>query len=215
MCPTEAPGPPSPSHTEDTDPPSPSHTEDTDPPSPSHTEDTGPPSPSHTEEFHKAVKALKDSGRVVLCGPPGSGKTSLGQALLVHLKHQGYSTVTLDRLCCQSVAELTRKERSIVLIDGGLGEVDLDIDQHIRWRELLLKSRSRSYSCLLVLTAYPHVLQKLKQTEAGSESPTLEPATVVHLVRDPLNPTAAFTPTVATYAPLLKRMVHDLSLIHI
>ena len=144
-----------------------------------------------------------------MCGPPGSGKSSLGQALLRHFKHQGYSTVTLDRLCCQSVAELTRKGRSIVLIDGGLGEVGLDIDQYRRCRELLFNSRSRSCLCLLVFTAYLHVLQELKQLEAGSESPILEPATVVRLMRDPLNPTAALTPTVATFAPLLKRMVLD------
>ena len=103
------------------------------------TEDGAWPRPDHLqslntqdvnpEDFDRAVEMLDREGRVVLCGPPKSGKSSLGYALLKHYQQKGFAVYYLKKLCCHRLLSLCKGARSFVLMDGGLGVVRVDGDQ--------------------------------------------------------------------------------------
>ena len=137
------------------------------------------------EHFDTAVDMLDREGLVVLCGPPKSGKSSLGYALLKHYQQKGFAVYYLRSLCCHHQLSLSKGGRSFVLIDGGLGVARLDIDQRNHCESLLFNARTlrNNRHCLLVLTAYPHVLRELDFLEEGSSRPLL-PSAIRIDVRD-------------------------------
>ena len=60
------------------------------------------------EHFDTAVDMLDREGRVVLCGPPKSGKSSLGYALLKHYQQEGFAVYYLRSLCCHILLSLSK-----------------------------------------------------------------------------------------------------------
>ena len=50
-----------------------------------------------TASFREALEATARSGLLVLTGPPGSGKSCMGHALLRHYQAQGYTPLVLHR----------------------------------------------------------------------------------------------------------------------
>ena len=163
------------------------------------------------EHFDTAVDMLDREGRVVLCGPPKSGKSSLGYALLKHYQRKGFAAYYLRSLCCHLQLSLSKEGRSFVLIDGGLGVVRLDIDQHKHYESLLFNTRTlrNNRHCLVVFTAYPHVLRELDFLEDGSSRPLLPSTVRIDVTSRPQDPSPAFTPSADSYLPLLRRMLRD------
>ncbi|XP_070177178.1 uncharacterized protein [Littorina saxatilis] len=140
----------------------------------------------------------------MLCGTPGSGKTSLGKALLYHFQGEDYKPRCIGTCCCQAREVLRERGRSIVLMDEGLGEVSLNTEKLQGCKDLLFNTINSQDSrrCLLVFTAYPHILKAVAKFESVSRNPLLDQSMVVNLqYGSPQN--------AATYIPLLQRMVHD------
>ena len=163
------------------------------------------------EHFDTAVDMLDREGIVVLWGPPKSGKSSLGYALLKHYQQEGFAVHNLRSLCCSPLLSLSKGGRSFVLIDGGLGVVCLDSDQHKHCENLLFNTKTfrNSRHCLLVLTAYPHVLRELDLLEACPSRPLLPSTIRIDMTSRPQDPSPVFTPSAVSYLPLLQRMLHD------
>ena len=163
------------------------------------------------EHFDTAVDMLDREGSVVLCGPPKSGKSSLGYALLKHYQQEGFAVHNLRSLCCSPLLSLSKGGRSFVLIDGGLGVVCLDSDQHKHCENLLFNTKTfrNNRHCLLVLTAYPHVLRELDLLEACPSRPLLPSTIRIDMTSRPQDPSPVFTPSAVSYLPLLQRMLHD------
>ncbi|KAK7095495.1 uncharacterized protein [Littorina saxatilis] len=157
-----------------------------------------------TEAFLRAVGILQRTGRVMLCGTPGSEKTSLGKALLYHFQGEDYMPRCIGTFCCQAREVLRERGRSIVLMDGGLGEVSLNNEKLQGCKDLLFNTINSQDSrrCLLVFTAYPHILKAVAKFESVSRNPLLDQSMVVNLqYGSPRN--------AVTFIPLLQRMVHD------
>ena len=162
------------------------------------------------EHFDTAVDMLDWEGSVVLCGPPKSGKSSLGYALLKHYQHKGFAAYYLRSLCCHLLQSLSKGGRSFVLIDGGLGVVRLDIDQRNHCESLLFNTRTlrNNRHCLVVFTAYPHVLRELDFLEDSSRP--LLPSTIrIDVTSRSEDPSPVFTPSADSYLPLLRCMLRD------
>ncbi|KAK7094443.1 uncharacterized protein [Littorina saxatilis] len=153
------------------------------------------------EIFHEAIALLEENRRVVLCGPPKSGKTALGQAIVKHYVKEKYTSHEVGKLTSHHEHSLKRKRKHILLVDGGLGVVRADKDQYSLCQNIIHNSQ-----CLLVLTAYPHILRDLLLLDEGAKN-LLSQFLVIDL--KPYSHDACATPTVDDYLPLMKSMLHD------
>ena len=130
----------------------------------------------NTLDLQDAEELLKETGQVVLCGPPGCGKSTLALALLRRSKDQGFTPHIITTLMELNSADIKRSVTSghtVLLFDGTLGEVRVDRRQHDLWTakrpglmELVDQGR-----CRLIITLYPHVLREVRQLERGAHSP--------------------------------------------
>ena len=136
----------------------------------------------HTEILEEAVDVLEEQGLVVLCGPPGTGKTTLAKAILRRFRDKGFTPYVLSKME-EWHAYVGEGRKSVVLLDGTLGQVRVHRQQHDYWESILaavLELTAQGH-CKLVLTLYPHVLREVRQLERGTQSPLLDPSLFVHM----------------------------------
>ncbi|KAK7489800.1 hypothetical protein BaRGS_00018982 [Batillaria attramentaria] len=141
----------------------------------------------HTDDLQEAEVILEERHLVILCGPPGSGKTTLGRALLQIYRDKGYQVYIIAHV--HELSGFIRGGgRSVVLMDGALGEVRLDETEYRALRSVQqpLQESVRRGNCLLVITVYPHVLRELRQLDARGDMLLLQPACLVEILADPL-----------------------------
>ncbi|KAK7495784.1 hypothetical protein BaRGS_00013004, partial [Batillaria attramentaria] len=143
----------------------------------------------YTDDMDNAVDALDTHGRVVLCGPPGCGKTFLAHALLRRYRRRGFKPYIITCLQDWHMHIGGEGRQSIALMDGALGKVRVDWNKHEQWQAIACSVRelNRTRDCLLVLTLYPHILRELHVLDTDSNSPLLQSMVVVHLMKDPLD----------------------------
>ncbi|KAK7489804.1 hypothetical protein BaRGS_00018986 [Batillaria attramentaria] len=140
----------------------------------------------HTDDLQEAEVILEERHLVVLCGPPGSGKTTLGRALLEIYRDKGYQVYIIAHV--HELSGFIRGGgRSVVLMDGALGEVRVDKREYRALRSVQqpLQESVRGGNCLLVLTVYPHVLRQLRQLGVRRDMLLLQPACLVEILADP------------------------------
>ena len=115
-----------------------------------------------TEILDEAVEVLEEKGLVVLCGPPGAGKTTLARAILRRCREKDFTPYVLSRVK-EWHHHVREGVRSVVLMDGTLGQVGVNRQQHDYWESILdmVRELTARGDCRLVLTLYPHVLREL------------------------------------------------------
>ena len=89
-----------------------------------------------TPDLEEAEELLEETGHVVLCGPPGCGKSTLGLALLGRSKKKGFTPhiiTTLERLNSTDLKTSFTRGGAVLLLDGTLGTVRVDRRQHDLW----------------------------------------------------------------------------------
>nr|KAG5705804.1 hypothetical protein BaRGS_027463 [Batillaria attramentaria] len=144
--------------------------------------------PDFLQDFEEAADILEERRHVVLCGHPGSGKTALGYALLRQYRSKGHKIYVLLNVK-DWVKYISEGRRSVVLMDGTLGEVRVERAEYKHWRDIArsVLELNKSEDCLLVLTVYPHILRELHVLDAATDSPLLDSMAVVHLMKHPLD----------------------------
>ncbi|KAL8599445.1 hypothetical protein ACOMHN_066464 [Nucella lapillus] len=139
-----------------------------------------------TPSMTQAENLLQETGTVILCGPPSSGKTTLAHVLLKRCRLQGFEPYTLQQLEGLKRGHSEPGRLGVVVLDGVLGVLRVSQRQYERWKKvedialMLMKKRE----CRLVVTMYPHVLRELRQLEKNRDSPLLDDSSVVHLTDD-------------------------------
>jgi DNA replication protein DnaC len=75
-----------------------------------------------TEDLEEAFDILEDKGHVVLCGCPGSGKTTVAHALLRRCREEGFQPCVFTDIKDWQ-GHVAEGKKTVVLMDGTLGEV--------------------------------------------------------------------------------------------
>ena len=141
----------------------------------------------HTPDLENATEILVDTGQVVLCGPPGCGKTTLALALLRKCREDGFTPHIISNLVQLDSADIKKSVMSglnAFLLDGTLGIVRVEKrQQYDFWVEkrsglMDLVDQGR---CRLIITVYPHVLQEVRQLERGTHSPLSDRSLIVEV----------------------------------
>ncbi|XP_070176005.1 uncharacterized protein [Littorina saxatilis] len=141
-----------------------------------------------THDLEEASDILQETGRVILCGFPGTGKTTVGHALLRRCREEGFKSYILSKLEDWH-AHIGPGRRSFVLIDDLMGVVRVNRQQYEEWTKILCNMLQliKAGDCRVVVTLYPHVLHELQQLETDSQSPLLDSSAVVRLMKEDLN----------------------------
>ncbi len=123
-----------------------------------------------TEAFRKARRVLRDSGVIIIDGPPGVGKTTLAQLLLIDSLEGGFEPFEISRGGLGKAWELLElDEKQIFYFDDFLGRVELfearDEDQEdlVRFARTIAKRKRR-----LIMTTRDYIF-----TEARRKSEAL------------------------------------------
>ncbi|KAK7094359.1 hypothetical protein V1264_005934 [Littorina saxatilis] len=141
-----------------------------------------------TDDLEEASDILQETGRVILCGFTGTGKTTVGHALLRRCREEGFKPYILSKLEDWH-AHIGPGRRSFVLIDDLMGVVRVNRQQYEEWTKILrnMLELIKTGDCRVVVTLYPHVLHELQQLETDSQSPLLDTSAVVRLMTDDLD----------------------------
>ncbi|KAL8597549.1 hypothetical protein ACOMHN_033420 [Nucella lapillus] len=139
-----------------------------------------------TVALEEADGILQETGWVILCGPPGSGKTTLANALARRSRdNDGFSLCTLEGLE-QWSSIVGQHQRTIVVLDGVFGHVLVCSQQLDRWRNTLkiVWEQIKRGMCRVVITVYPHILRDLQRREKTLHSHFKDGGAVICLTDD-------------------------------
>ena len=115
------------------------------------------------------MTAVQDRGAIAIHGPPGSGKTALGHALLRHFAAaDGYTPLILhSREEWRSHVGGDRKQ--VILLDSLFGEFSLDDSSLRGWAQTFpcMVEYVKSGQCLVIFVMYKHIWNEM---EASGEA---------------------------------------------
>ncbi|KAK7495738.1 hypothetical protein BaRGS_00012958 [Batillaria attramentaria] len=142
----------------------------------------------HTEHMEQALSLLDTQYRVVLCGPPGSGKTTIGRALLRQYHEKGFRSYTVANVPELNII-MREKKNVIVFLDGVLGEVRMDKGEYNAFRSVLetVVESLKVRNCRLVVTMYSHIIREIRMTDRYSLGSLMRPTDVVQTHKKPIN----------------------------
>jgi len=125
-------------------------------------------------QYDQAIEILKNSGFLILSGPPHIGKTSAAINLLATLGAVGKESI-LRLEADQALRGVLTLDNRFILIDDAFGKLNFDIHSAANDFDRL---RLLSHRNLVVLTSREAVLDRAKRNSRLGESPNLDRITV-------------------------------------
>lgn len=173
-----------------------------------------------TADLNKAVDILHEHGRLIICGPPGSGKTRVADGAQKVMNQEGYisrSSIFSMTTCHTHLEHILKSSHRYVCVeDNNSGYLRLNRNAYLQCINFVLLSHElwdrpppgpEVRSSVLIITIYPHILKEMQMLDETSVLPLADPKVVLHLTQDPLLPHLPFKPDLHRYALLLVEML--------
>ncbi|KAL8600801.1 hypothetical protein ACOMHN_055996 [Nucella lapillus] len=175
----------------------------------------------NTADLNAAMSIVREHGRIVICGPPASGKTRLADGIHKVLSHEGYVTMCaiMTMMTCHNHLEhkVAGPRRYTCVEDCYAGNDRLRRESYLSYVKFLYTYQElwdrppppkEVHSGVLVITVYPHILREMQMLDESSLIRVADPKVVLHLTKDPLNPDLPLKPDPQRYAMILQEMLH-------
>ncbi|KAK7475564.1 hypothetical protein BaRGS_00033197 [Batillaria attramentaria] len=118
-----------------------------------------------TDSYRRALYMMENNGIVVITGPQGSGKSSLGHALLRHFEMRDYTPLVL-RHFPEWRLHIGGDRKQVTLLEDIFGTEEVS-SSFRDWSGVFhtMEDFARSAKCLLVITVKEFILNELQETQ--------------------------------------------------
>lgn len=130
-----------------------------------------------SECFYEAQEIIKSQKFCVIAGPPGVGKTTLAEILMIDYLNQGYDIVRVSSDIREAFDAFNEKEKKVYYYDDFLGQTGLDDKLNKNEDQGIIdfcNLCNRSSNSLFILTTREYILSRAKDIYGKLQSSSID-----------------------------------------